>query len=63
MTDSEQTDEIMIPLFVTDTDGKPMAKKFVQPRRNYAAVEYTEKGELVFDIRVEKAQGAGETIS
>ncbi|ORY35022.1 putative plasma membrane protein [Naematelia encephala] len=60
----ENTDETMIPLFKTDTDGRPMKKKIVQPRRNYAAVEYEEStGNLVFDFRVEKAQGAGETVS
>lgn len=37
-------------------------KQFVQPRRNYAIVEYLqETGDLVFDIRVEKTQGGGET--
>ncbi len=36
--------------------------QFVQPRRNYAAIEYLEEtGDLVFDIRVEKEQGGGET--
>lgn len=36
--------------------------KFVQPRRNYASIEYLEEsGDLVFDFRVEKVQGGGDT--
>jgi len=60
----DNTDEVMIPLFVEDTDGTPMKRKFVQPRRNYASVEYLEEsGDLVFDFRVEKVQGGGDTKS
>ena len=57
-----KTDEILIPLFTQDTDGSHMKRKLVQPRRNYAAVEYKEDGELMFDIRCEKDHGAGETV-
>jgi hypothetical protein len=36
--------------------------QFVQPRRNYASVEYLEdSGDLVFDIRVERTPGGGDT--
>jgi hypothetical protein len=32
-------------------------------RRNYTSVEYsTLKGDLIFDIRVEKEKGAGESV-
>ncbi|OWT39249.1 plasma membrane protein [Cryptococcus neoformans Bt1] len=58
----KDTDEHMIPLFGKDTDGSTLSRKFVQPRRNYAIVEYTPQSELLFDIRVEKSQGAGETV-
>ncbi|WWC65575.1 uncharacterized protein I303_108193 [Kwoniella dejecticola CBS 10117] len=58
----QDTDEIMIPLFMTDTDGSKSKLKTALNRRNYAAVEYNQNGELVFDIRVEKSQGAGETV-
>jgi hypothetical protein len=34
----------------------------VQARRNYTIVEYMPSGELIFDIRVEKAPGVGETV-
>lgn len=57
-----QTNEKLIPLFEKDTDGSVMSRKLVQPRRNYSIVEYQPTGELVFDIRVEKAPGAGETV-
>ncbi|WVQ79519.1 hypothetical protein IAT38_001618 [Cryptococcus sp. DSM 104549] len=59
----DHTDETMLPLFDKDTDGSTLKRKLVQPRRNYASVEYLPGGELEFDIRVEKSQGAGETVS
>lgn len=37
--------------------------QFVLPRRNYAAVEFLESGDLLFDIRVEKHKGSGDTVS
>lgn len=38
--------------------------QFVQPRRNYAIVQYQpQTGDLEFDIRVEKEQGGGVTVS
>lgn len=35
--------------------------QLVLARRNYASVDYLESGELLFDFRIEKSQGAGET--
>jgi len=58
----QQTNEKLIPLFTKDTDGKPMSRKLVQARRNYAIVEYKQTGELVFDIRVERSPGSGDTV-
>ncbi|KIR39592.1 plasma membrane protein [Cryptococcus deuterogattii 99/473] len=58
----KDTDEHMMPLFDKDTDGSTLSRTFVQPRRNYTIVEYTPQSELIFDIRVEKSQGAGETV-
>jgi hypothetical protein len=60
----KQTDETMLPIFKYDTDGKTQQKRpYTLARRNYTSVNFdTEKG-LVFDIRVEKYQGAGETAS
>jgi len=57
------TDERMIPLFEKETDGSKKRRPRVQARRNYTAVEYKQTGELVFDFRVEKEQGLGETVS
>lgn len=52
-----------IPLFTTDTDGKPPKSKNIMGRRNYTIIEYdTETDELCFDIRVEKAKGVGTTV-
>ncbi|OCF33366.1 plasma membrane protein [Kwoniella heveanensis BCC8398] len=59
----KDTDEIMIPLFEKDTDGQPSKLKGrCLNRRNYAAVEYKDNGDLIFEFRVEKSQGAGETV-
>ncbi|KAH9977284.1 hypothetical protein BGW80DRAFT_1435953 [Lactifluus volemus] len=50
------TDEEMFPLFAKDTDGS-------KPRRNWCSITLEQpSGELLFDIRVEKARGHGETI-
>ncbi|TXT06137.1 hypothetical protein VHUM_03610 [Vanrija humicola] len=59
----QHTDESMLDIFAKDTDGKKQRKPYVLPRRNYTAIEYLESGDLLFDIRVEKKQGAGDTVS
>ncbi|WWC93106.1 uncharacterized protein L201_008072 [Kwoniella dendrophila CBS 6074] len=59
----QDTDEYMIPLFEKETDGSKSKMKTALNRRNYAAVEFNQDSELVFDYRVEKSQGAGETVS
>lgn len=59
----KQTDEIMLPLFNHDTDGSKLKRPYALARRNYAMVEYNDaSGELGFEFRVEKSQGAGETV-
>jgi len=60
-----ETDETMIPLFTHDPDGTPRDKnKFIMGRRNWCAVWWDRNsGELVFDIRVEKGKGLGESVS
>ncbi|RSH91537.1 hypothetical protein EHS25_009836 [Saitozyma podzolica] len=62
-TDKDMTDEIMLPLFTKDTNGSPMKRQFVMARRNYATVECLASSELLFDLRIEKFKGAGETKS
>ncbi|KAH7340971.1 hypothetical protein B0J17DRAFT_653550 [Rhizoctonia solani] len=58
------TDESMIPLFRTDTDGTPLKQPYIMGRRNYTSVELDEEtGHLNFDIRIERAKGVGETVS
>ncbi|KAJ1309680.1 hypothetical protein OPQ81_006444 [Rhizoctonia solani] len=54
------TDESMIPLFRTDTDGTPLKQPYIMGRRNYTSVELDEQtGSLNFDIRIEKGQRFG----
>ncbi|KAL7424856.1 hypothetical protein Q5752_000541 [Cryptotrichosporon argae] len=58
----KQTDEVMLPVFKTDTDGSTKKRPLNINRRNYASIDYLDSGALRFDIRVEKSQGAGETV-
>ncbi|KAK7014992.1 C-CAP/cofactor C-like domain-containing protein [Favolaschia claudopus] len=54
------TDESMIPIFATEPNGRPRKQKFIMGRRNWCQVDY-ENDEWVFEIRVEKEKGLGET--
>jgi len=57
-----QTDEVMIPLFAKSPSGQKGKYKYVAGARNYSTVEWDARtGELVFEIRVEKQKGQGET--
>ncbi|KAJ7489860.1 hypothetical protein B0H11DRAFT_2156691 [Mycena galericulata] len=55
------TDETMVPLFTTKTNGKPRKQKFIMGRRNWCQVKW-ENGDWVFEIRVEKEKGVGQTV-
>ncbi|KAF8557334.1 hypothetical protein OG21DRAFT_1475599 [Imleria badia] len=59
-----ETDEFMMPLFTHDPDGTPRDKnKVIMGRRNWCAVWWNRNsGEMVFDIRVEKGKGLGESV-
>ncbi|KAG6831193.1 hypothetical protein H0H92_012333 [Tricholoma furcatifolium] len=58
-----ETDETMMPLFQHETNGQTRKQKFIMGRRNWCGVVWDERtGELVFDIRVEKEKGLGETV-
>ncbi|KAJ7285690.1 hypothetical protein C8J57DRAFT_1285547 [Mycena rebaudengoi] len=57
------TDEFMIPVFTTETNGKPRKQKFVMGRRNWCRVNWdADSGEWVYELRVEKEKGVGETV-
>lgn len=52
----------MIPLFELDTDGKKLNNPFFMGRRNYCLnTLLPATGEFEFDMRIEIAQGIGET--
>ncbi|KAJ7632470.1 hypothetical protein FB45DRAFT_978232 [Roridomyces roridus] len=58
-----ETDETMIPIFATETNGKPRKQKYIMGRRNWCQVDWDKAtGEWKFDIRVEKEKGMGETV-
>ncbi|KAI0035970.1 hypothetical protein K488DRAFT_76303 [Vararia minispora EC-137] len=60
---SVNTDETMIPLFQTDTDGARLKSPYIIGRRNWCSISRdTESGEMVFDLRVEKMKGHGVTV-
>ncbi|KAF7304654.1 C-CAP/cofactor C-like domain-containing protein [Mycena kentingensis (nom. inval.)] len=56
------TDESMVALFKTETaTGKSRKQAYIMGQRNWCQV-WWEEGDWVFDIRVEKQKGAGETV-
>lgn len=55
------TREKMLPLFKYDLEDKKQRNKYIIGARNWCEANLNEKGELVFDLHVEKAKGAGET--
>jgi len=58
------TDEEMIALFDKDkdTDGPKPRSRYIMDRRNWCCITLQSSGELLFDIRVEKEKGHGETF-
>jgi len=57
------TDEEMFPLFDKDTDGSKPKSQYIMGRRNWCSVSLKQpSGDLLFDIRVEKEKGNGETV-
>lgn len=57
------TDETMAPIFQTDPNGQSAKSKYIMGRRNWCSVQWDGRtGELVFDIRVEKEKGHGQTF-
>lgn len=52
-----------IPLFGKDTDGSKPKSQYIMGRRNWCCITLQQpSGELLFDIRVEKEKGYGETV-
>jgi len=59
----QQTDETMIPIFAKEPNGSSRKQKYVMGRRNYCITSWDElTGDLVFNIRVEKEKGLGQTV-
>lgn len=57
-----QTDEIMSPLFATDTDGSQRKQKYIMGRRNWCSVDWDPgNGSLRFTLQIEKEKGIGTT--
>ncbi|TFK72175.1 hypothetical protein BDN72DRAFT_371720 [Pluteus cervinus] len=58
-----ETDETMWPLFGQDPDGTQRKQKHIMGRRNWCQVDWdASSGDLIFDIRVEKAKGEGNSV-
>ncbi|KAH7912158.1 hypothetical protein BJ138DRAFT_1005044 [Hygrophoropsis aurantiaca] len=59
-----ETDETMYPLFSHEPDGTSRKNKFIMGRRNWCAAWWDfHTGEMVFDIRVEREKGVGDSVS
>ncbi|KAK7467073.1 hypothetical protein VKT23_004134 [Stygiomarasmius scandens] len=57
------TDEVMMPVFQTETDGTSRKQKFIMGRRNWCQTNWDEAtGDLLFDLRVEKEKGLGTSV-
>ena len=52
-----------IPIFETDTDGSAPKNKYIMGRRNWCSVKLDSgSGDLIFELRIEKQKGYGETV-
>lgn len=52
-----------MPLFTHEPDGASRVNKYIMGRRNWCAVWWEpNSGEMVFDIRVERGKGLGESV-
>lgn len=52
-----------VPIFGKDTDGSSRKQKYIMGRRNWCIVERDEMtGEMIFDVRVERAKGEGNSV-
>lgn len=60
---SIETDECMMPIFSTETNGSSRKQRYIMGRRNWCVAEYDERtGGVLFDIRVEREKGYGATV-
>jgi hypothetical protein len=51
------------PLFEKDTDGSKPKSQYIMGRRNWCSISLKQpSGDLLFDMRVEKEKGHGETV-
>ena len=52
-----------IPVFDKETNGSNRKQKYIMGARNWTSVDFDHTtGDLIFDIRVEKERGCGETV-
>ncbi|TFY69275.1 hypothetical protein EVG20_g3222 [Dentipellis fragilis] len=57
-----ETDETMMPIFDKEPDGGAAKSKYIMGRRNWCSIALDlSSGDMIFDIRVEKQKGYGET--
>ncbi|KAA1471319.1 hypothetical protein DENSPDRAFT_837285 [Dentipellis sp. KUC8613] len=57
-----ETDETMMPIFDKEPDGGAAKSKYIMGRRNWCSISLDpSSGDMIFDIRVEKQKGYGET--
>ena len=58
-----ETDECMMPIFSTETNGQSRKQKYIMGQRNWCQSRIDEAtGSLVFDIQIEREKGHGVTV-
>lgn len=54
---------VKIPIFDHEPNGMPRKQKYIMGARNWCSMDRDgDTGELIFDIRVEKERGRGQTV-
>ena len=52
-----------VPLFEREPDGSSRGQRYIMGRRNYCEIDWDRSsGDVIFDVRIEKGKGVGQTV-
>ena len=52
-----------VPLFEREPDGSSRGQRYIMGRRNYCEIDWDRSsGDVIFDVRIEKEKGVGQTV-
>lgn len=52
-----------MPLFEREPDGSSRGQRYIMGRRNYCEIDWDRSsGDVIFDVRIEKEKGVGQTV-